>query len=61
MQIPTYALLLFGQALEGNAQTGIITVGLAGQHQVKLKAWTRIAALVNGLRLAISSGQALSG
>jgi len=49
-KIPTYALLLFGKSINSDSTSGIITVDIAGDRQVKFRAWTRIAALVNGLR-----------
>ena len=48
MQVPLYALLLFGGPVSVNHIAGGLTVGK--RHAIKLKAWPRIGILVNQMR-----------
>ena len=49
VQVPMYALLLFGGPVSVNHVAGGLTVGKGG-NVVKLRAWPRIGVLVNQLR-----------
>ena len=54
MQVPIYALLLFGGPVSVNHVGGGLTIGTK-DAMVKLKAWPRIGVLVNHLRCVSSS------
>jgi ATP-dependent RNA helicase DHX57 len=49
LQVPLYALLLFGGPVSVNHVAGGVTIR-SKDNSVKLKAWPRIGILVNQLR-----------
>lgn len=49
LQVPMYAMLLFGGPVTVNHVAGGLTIG-SSDSLIKLKAWPRIGILVNQLR-----------